>query len=109
MSFNVTENSQLHQNRYAVFAYLFFDDLFEESLRYFSNLPNYVDIYVATNTEEKVDVINGYIPKMLFRHNVKVLLHNNKGRDVSALLVLLKRYYSNYDVICFVHDKNHLR
>ncbi len=105
MSFSMIENQQLQQNRYAVFAYLFFDDLFEESVGYFSNLPSYVDIYIATNTEEKSDTIKRYISEMIPKHHVEMLLHTNKGRDVAALLVLFKRYYSNYDVICFVHDK----
>ncbi len=105
MSFSMSESQQLQHNRYAVFAYLFFDDLFEESVRYFSNLPSYVDIYIATNTEEKSETIKRYISEMIPKHHVEMLLHTNKGRDVSALLVLFKRYYSNYDVICFVHDK----
>lgn len=41
----------------------------------------------------------------VLENNVKVILIENRGRDVSALLVGTKDFIMDYDYVCFVHDK----
>ena len=38
-------------------------------------------------------------------NNVTVILIENRGRDVSALMVGAAQYIRDYDYVCFVHDK----
>ena len=38
-------------------------------------------------------------------NNVQVIVIQNRGRDVSALLVATKKFIMNYDYVCFMHDK----
>lgn len=91
--------------RTGLFAYLFFEDLFEESIKYIGNVPLDCDIFIATNDDVKFSKIKQLAGKYLDGHNVEIMLHSEKGRDVAALLVLFKRYCLLYDVICFIHDK----
>jgi len=89
----------------AIFSYLFYEDLFEKSLKYLSQVPNDCDVYIATDSISKLEIINSYASSLLSNHNVTTLIHDNKGRDVSAFLILFNPYYKNYDLICFIHDK----
>lgn len=34
-----------------------------------------------------------------------MIVIQNRGRDVSALLVATKKFIMNYDYVCFMHDK----
>lgn len=100
-----TKSSINFTNKSAVFVYLFYEDLFEESLNYILYVPDYLDIYISTDTECKIDKIKLYLQKLCTNKNLFFFVHNQKGRDLSALLVLYKPYIANYDFFCFVHDK----
>jgi hypothetical protein len=39
------------------------------------------------------------------RKNCDVILKQNRGRDVSSLLVACKEYVFKYEYLCFIHDK----
>ena len=39
------------------------------------------------------------------KKHIVIIKKNNRGRDVSALLVTFRKYVQKYDYICFVHDK----
>ncbi len=93
----------------AIFAYLYYSDLIEESLEYINHVPNDFDIYIASDTEEKLCTIREQMERVRDKARIHLLLHENKGRDLSALLVLFKPYVMQYDLICFVHDKNPLK
>ncbi|WP_353937923.1 rhamnan synthesis F family protein, partial [Parabacteroides goldsteinii] len=42
---------------------------------------------------------------MIQTAHIKVIVVENRGRDVSALLVGCAPYISDYKYVCFVHDK----
>lgn len=89
----------------AVFAYLFYEDLFESSIQKLKNVPEHFTIYIATDQEEKKKRIEGLVAKAGVSQKVEVLLHTHKGRDLAALLVLMRPFLNDYEIICFVHDK----
>lgn len=39
------------------------------------------------------------------RKNYRAILKNNRGRDISALLVAGREFFTEYDYVCFIHDK----
>ena len=62
------------------------------------------DMYITTNTEEKKTVIERIFQKLpCSKLQVKVI--ENRGRDVSALLVGMREVVREYDLVCFSHDK----
>lgn len=97
--------NNVERNTNAVFVYLFYEDLFEKSLKQLTNIPNNCDIYIATNTERKLVSLKKKVDRILLDKNVYLHIHVGKGRDVSALLVLFNNYCLKYEVICFIHDK----
>ena len=91
-------------NKVALIMHIYFDDLIEESFNYVSSMPKESDIYLTTDTIEKKKLIEEKF-KELSCNKLEVRLVENRGRDVSALLVGVKDVIMNYDIACFVHDK----
>lgn len=98
-----TYNQVKDKPKVALMLHLYFEDLFEETLSYAKNMPEYADIYISTQTLEKKKKIEKLVQD--FPNKVTVIVINNRGRDVSALTVGFREYILNYDLICFTHDK----
>ena len=87
----------------ALMLHIYFEDMVDYCYKYAKNMPEDADIYVTTDTEEKGNKIREKFSCL--PNNIHVIIIENRGRDVSALLVGLREYVENYDVICFAHDK----
>lgn len=90
--------------KFGFFSFLYYDDLFEFSLEKLFNLPKCFDIYVATDSQKKVDRIKE-IWREKSNRNIHVLVHKYHGRDISALLLTFRKYLLKYDIFGFIHDK----
>ena len=83
--------------RAAVLAHLFYEDQVEYSKRYLDRLPDGIDCIILSAKEE----ILAQFPSDRY---IKIK-KENKGRDISALLVAAREAIFQYQYICFVHDK----
>lgn len=81
----------------------YYEDLFDENISYMRNFPDNTDILVTTNTEEKKKILQEKLQNMKLKS--KVVVVENRGRDVSSLLVGAAKFVLDYDLICFAHDK----
>lgn len=91
-------------SKVALMLHIYFEDKIDYCISYAESMPNNTDIYISTNSEEKKRRIEEKFNK-LTNYNTTVLLAENRGRDVSALLVCFAPYIDMYDIICFAHDK----
>lgn len=99
-----TTGVQGTDKKVAVMMHLFYEDIFEYCIQYAVNIPDYMDLYITTDTEKKRSKIME-IFLQYEKQPEKILLTGNRGRDVAALLVELRPYIMQYEYICFVHDK----
>jgi lipopolysaccharide biosynthesis protein len=102
------DNQSLRESakpRVALVMHIFVEELIEYCYRYASSMPAYADIYITTNTEDKKQKIYN-IFKNLECNKLSVIIVENRGRDVSALLVGCRDVLLNYDYVCFAHDKS---
>ena len=67
-------------------------------------MPDETDIYITTNTEQKKRSIEKKFSEGTW-NKVEVRVIENRGRDVSSVLVGVKDVIMDYDIACFVHDK----
>jgi rhamnosyltransferase len=88
----------------AVFAHLYYEDLFEESLGVLQRVPERVDVYATTSSPEKKEALEA-LARDRGLGRLQVLLVDNRGRDISALLMGCREYVSRYEYACFWHDK----
>lgn len=98
------EYQTLREHKIALFMHLYFDDLADQSLRYASAMPEFADIYITTNTEEKKKIFEEKFG-VLHCHKLEIRVVPNRGRDVSSLLVSLRDVVPQYEIACFYHDK----
>ncbi|MGF7002036.1 lipopolysaccharide biosynthesis protein [Lachnospiraceae bacterium PFB1-21] len=94
----------LQSKRVALVMHIYFTDLLEESYHSVSAMPAQSDIYLTTDTAEKKRAIEERFADFPC-NKLEVRLIENRGRDVSALLVGVKDVIMSYDLVCFVHDK----
>lgn len=92
------------RKKIALVFHAYFPDLIEETARYVGSMPDYADIYITTNTKEKADLFRERFKDNKF-NKLEVIEIENRGRDVSSLLVATKSFIMDYDFVCFAHDK----
>lgn len=102
---NYVMNPNSSKAKIALVMHLYFMDMLDESLNMAQNMPVGSDIYITAHTDEKVAAIQKAVDKMLPKYNVKILKIQNRGRDVSALMVGAAPYIKDYDYVCYFHDK----
>ncbi len=93
----------LGKRKIALVLHFYFTELADYCLHYMKSLPKEADIYVTVGDEQKKKIIEETFSEL--PNKVEVILIENRGRDVSALLVGTKKFIMDYDYVCFVHDK----
>ena len=95
---------KVKNRKIALILHIYFEDLIQYCFDYASAMPPESDIYVTTDSKEKAKLIATKF-KELKCSKLDVRLIENRGRDISALLVGCKDIILNYDYVCFAHDK----
>lgn len=88
----------------ALIMHLYFEDLLGECFNYAKSISAESDVYITTDTEKKKEAILKVFSK-LDCNKLEVRVIENRGRDVSSLLVGCKDVIMDYDYVCFAHDK----
>ena len=94
----------LRRQKTALFMHLYFDDLLDSSMAYADTMPEDSDIYF-TVCSDKMQRLTQEASKRLAPRKVTIIRIENRGRDVSSLLIGAAPYVEQYDVACFAHDK----
>ncbi len=100
---NTFNQIKLPQNkRIAVFVNLYYYDDLEWYVFYLKRIPVSIHIYVFSSDER---ILNAVSNEFQDRTGCFAIRKENRGRDISALLVAARSYFLKYDYACFVHDK----
>lgn len=100
---NIDENYN-SSKKILVICHVYYIDLLDYAFNYLKNIPDYVDVAITTNDEDKKEYIEKNLVSKL-KNNSNVILVNARGRDMAGLFVGCKNIITNYDYFCFVHDK----
>lgn len=96
------ENSHFNES-VVVIIHLYYDDQIDKYLKYIYNIPENVDI-IFTVSDKKIQIILETVLSGK-RKNYKFIYKENRGRDISALLVACREEVLKYNIVCFLHDK----
>ena len=69
------------------------------------NIPDGMDVYVTTTSEEKGRTIERNFSPILGDRMHVLVMRQNRGRDLAGLLVAARPHLQKYKYICFCHDK----
>lgn len=87
-----------------VLLYLYYLDTLSFYWSYLYRIPDGVDVCLISSRAEILEETKKHL-EASGRKNVRYILKENRGRDVSGLLVTGADILKNYEYICFLHDK----
>lgn len=104
----ISQCNSLQGKKIAVFAHMFYPERIDDCLDYVEQIPESIDIYITTSSEERKNRITAQLRK---RHvsKCRIVLTENKGREIGSLLVGCRDILPRYDYVGFVHDKRTIR
>lgn len=102
---NVSQVRQTQEScQAAVVLHITYTEKLERYLPYIQAIPSWMDVIITTiSKEKKVLLQEAFAPHLGTR--MTVLCIQNRGRDLSAMLVAARPYLGKYDYFCFCHDK----
>lgn len=100
----VGDKEEAASHKTALIAHLHYEDMVDECFRYLKLVPEWVDLYITTGSQATQDKIQ-VIVQQWGRQRCFVRLKENRGRDVSSLLVACHDILLDYEYLGFVHDK----
>jgi rhamnosyltransferase len=89
--------------RTAIAAHLYYRDLFYVSVSYLAQVPREIHLYITVADEAAKRDLEQLLSK--YRDDFTVIVSSNCGRDWGALILDLWPKLSEYEYICFIHDK----
>jgi rhamnosyltransferase len=98
------QKDKLFQKKAAVIVNLYYLDDANYYFERLLNVPEDIHLYIVSSDLELISRAKCYMEQHN-RTNCDVIAKNNRGRDISALLVACKEYFFQYEYICFIHDK----
>lgn len=96
-------NPIYRRKKCAIVIHLTYLKVIDRAFEYIQKIPEEIDLYITSKGTECIELINNKI-QQINRHNYKILLAGDRGRDISALLVTCKDILMEYEYLCFVHD-----
>lgn len=100
-------SGDIKNEKIGVFIHLYYLDSIEKYMKYIKCIPEYIDLFITYSSEEMKDRLQGKV--LNERANCKIVYKENRGRDISALLVAFREEILKYKYICFLHDKKEKR
>lgn len=88
---------RIEEQKAAVFAHLFYEDQLDFYQRYLKKIPEYIDVIIISSKDKILDAFE--------EERYKKIKKENRGRDISALLVAAGKQIFHYKYVCFIHDK----
>lgn len=99
---NIVSSALIEKRKAAVFASLYYETDVEWYLNYLRNIPEEISLFVFSSNKNILAKTRKWF---MDRENFKEVGKENRGRDISALLIAGKDFFFKFDYICFVHDK----
>lgn len=85
----------------AIIVSLYYEDLLEQNLKYLQYNIDFIDTYIISSNVNILQRCKEYS----HIYGYKLIGKENRGRDITALLIAAKDIVKNYDYFCFIHDK----
>ena len=92
------------QRQTVIVMNLYYLDTLGRYLEYLNNIPDEIRIIVVSSVEELLEESKEYVRVKNIK-NVEFVRKENRGRDLSAFLVVCREEILKYKYFCFVHDK----
>jgi O-antigen biosynthesis protein len=89
--------------RLAVQVHAYYPEYIEEVYHALTRIPQPLDLFVTACTAADERFIFHYLSRRNLRFSFKVLLVENRGRDVGPLLIAFPQIWKDYDIVAHLH------
>lgn len=89
------------QGRCAIIVCLYYPDTVNIYMRYINSVPEQIAVHLYSSNQEVLKIAR----TLATRGNIFYDIKENRGRDISTLLVAAYEKIKDYEYICFLHDK----
>lgn len=98
------QDTVIRKGEMAVFIHLYYRDTVDRYFEYIKEIPEAIDIYINISEEKMRSIVE---EKMAADglDRCRIIEKENRGRDISALLVACGKTMLQYEYACFLHDK----
>ena len=107
-NYNYNLSNLMNNCLVAVQAHIFYEDILNEIINKTNNIPVKFDLYISTDTKQKMDFTKNYVDRYSKANDVSIIIIENKGRDVLPFLIQMKDAIYKYKYICHIHTKKSL-
>lgn len=90
-----------------VVFHAYYKELFDEDIAYIKNFPQGTKVLLTTDTEEKKKLLEKKAKNIGLETSIVEI--QNRGRDISSLLVGAGKFVFDFDLVCFAHEKKTLQ
>ena len=97
------DETKMHSCESVLLIHVYYVDKISVYVKYIKNIPPNVDIIFTVSDNKTEQVLREQLIDL--EHEYKVIYKENRGRDISALLVAAKNELMKYQYIGFIHDK----
>ena len=89
--------------RIALVIHVYYMDLLDKTIEYITAMPEGCDIIITVGSQRNLQLVKERCEGLPYHIDVRLI--ENRGRDVSALLIGGGKNLMQYDYVCFAHDK----
>ncbi|MFT9460154.1 MAG: glycoside hydrolase family 99-like domain-containing protein [Acetobacter orientalis] len=92
-----------------IHIHLFYVDMIDEVVTYFSNIPYKFDLYISiVKNHENIDIINIFRNSLPQAQKIIIRIVPNRGRDLAPFIIEFGEILSKYDICGHFHTKKSL-
>lgn len=103
MNYGLDSEFQVDGISAVVVIHLYYKDTVDFYLNYVRNIPKDIEIIFTTSDPEVVAIIDERV--CTWRKKYRIILKENRGRDISSFLVSCREEILKHEYCCFLHDR----
>lgn len=105
ISQSVSTGDNTEEKAILIVSFFYTGETLDKNLEYLRNVPSYIDILIIAKNRNVYKDVKEYVKINALSWTI-IEARQNRGRDISALLVESKPYIEQYDIVGFIHDKH---
>ncbi len=102
---NDTNINELNNLKVAIHFHIFYIDLLEEIYNHLKSIKTQFTLFITVISKEDEEYVSHYFNINEHFYELKILLVENRGRDIYPFYLGLHECYKEYDIIAHLHTK----
>lgn len=102
--FRLDADAEIPLDEIGIIIHLYYTDTVDYYFEYIKKVPVGINVYISVSSASMKHLVDDFVKKNHLSHH-HIIMKENRGRDISAILVACREIALRYKYICFIHDK----